>query len=95
MLGVTPPDTIALIYFALLNSATLAAFGYDKRQSRRAGARTSELTLVLLGALGGWPCGLVAMRIFRHKSIKWTFLVKFALGLIPFAAEIWLWLHWR
>ena len=92
---VTLPNTIALIYFALLNAATLLAFGLDKWRAKRASSRISESTLILMGALGGWPSGFLAMFLFRHKSAKWTFQFKYALGLIPFAAEIWLWLRWR
>jgi uncharacterized membrane protein YsdA (DUF1294 family) len=28
------------------------------------------------------------MIVFRHKTAKWTFKFKYALALIPFAAEI-------
>jgi uncharacterized membrane protein YsdA (DUF1294 family) len=35
------------------------------------------------------------MIVFRHKTAKWTFKFKYVLALIPFAAEIWAWLHWR
>jgi len=55
----------------------------------------SEFSLVLLGALGGWPGGLLGMIVFRHKTAKLTFKLKYALALIPFAVEVWAWLHWR
>jgi uncharacterized membrane protein YsdA (DUF1294 family) len=45
--------------------------------------------------LGGWPGGFLGMQLFRHKSAKWTFRLMYALALVPFAAEIWAWLHWR
>ena len=91
----TLPDTITLIYFSLINLATLLAFGLDKLRAKRASSRVSELTLILMGALGGWPSGFLAMFLFRHKSAKWTFQFKYALGLIPLAAEISLWVRWR
>ena len=34
------------------------------------------------------PGGLPGMIVFRHKTAKWTFKFKYALALIPFAAEI-------
>ena len=49
----------------------------------------------MLGALGGWPGGLLGMMVFRHKTAKWTFKFKYALAMIPFAAEVWAWFHWR
>ncbi|HEV2692114.1 MAG TPA: DUF1294 domain-containing protein [Verrucomicrobiae bacterium] len=70
-------------------------FGYDKWRASRSGSRIPELTLALLGAIGGWPGGLLGMAVFRHKTAKWTFKLKYALALLPFAAEIWAWLHWH
>ena len=89
------PDAIALIWFAALQAATLLAFGYDKWRARRSGQRVPEATLVLLGALGGWPAGLLGMNLFRHKTAKWTFQFKYATALMPFAAEVWAWWHYR
>ena len=48
-----------------------------------------------MGAMGGWPGGLAGMIVFRHKTAKWTFLLKHAPALTPFAAEVWAWHHWR
>lgn len=89
------PDSFAAVWFAAFSAATFLAFGFDKWRAGRAGQRVSEFTLALLGALGGWPGGLVGMMLFRHKTAKWTFKFKYALALIPFAAEVWAWLHWR
>lgn len=89
------PDSIAVAWLTVFNTVTLFAFGVDKWRAGRSGNRIAEMTLVLLGALGGWPGGLLGMILFRHKTAKWTFQLKYALALIPFAAEIWFWLHWR
>ena len=51
--------------------------------------------LALLSAAGGWPGGLLAMLLFRHKTAKRTFQLKFLLALIPFATGVWLWQRWR
>ena len=88
-------DSIAVAWLAVFNVVTLLAFGVDKWRAGRSGNRIAEMTLVLLGALGGWPGGLLGMILFRHKTAKWAFQLKYALALIPFAAEIWFWLHWR
>ena len=88
-------DSFALAWFAAFSVVTFLVFGFDKWRASRPGRRVPESFLVFLGALGGWPGGLFAMKIFRHKTIKRTFQLKYAVALIPFAAEVWAWLHWR
>lgn len=85
------PDTVALAWLATFSVVTFLAFGYDKWRAGRAGRRVPEMTLVLLGALGGWVGGLIGMQVFRHKTVKWTFWLKYALGLPFFVAGVWLW----
>jgi uncharacterized membrane protein YsdA (DUF1294 family) len=79
----------------VFNAAAFVAFGFDKWRATRSGRRVSEFSLALLGALGGWPGGLLGMKVFRHKTAKPSFRFKYAAALIPFVAEIWAWLHWR
>lgn len=88
-------DQFALVWFATFSAVTFLAFGFDKWRASRAGRRVPESFLILIAATGGWPGGLLGMNVFRHKTAKWTFKLKFALALIPFAAEVWAWLHWR
>jgi uncharacterized membrane protein YsdA (DUF1294 family) len=78
-----------------MNAVSFAAFGFDKWRAAKSGRRISESTLALLGASGGWPAGVIAMNLFRHKTAKWTFKLKYGLALLPFAAELWAWWHWR
>lgn len=82
--------SVAVIWFAAVSTVTLLTFGWDKWRAGRGGRRVSEFSLLLLGALGGWPGGLLGMILFHHKTAKWTFKFKYALALIPFAAAIWL-----
>jgi len=35
------------------------------------------------------------MKIFRHKTGKGTFQLKYALAVIPFAAQFWFWWRYR
>lgn len=82
--------TGSLVYFVgwlgLASGVTLALFGYDKWRSRREGShRISESTLLAASALGGWPGGLLAILVFRHKSAKPSFLMKFFVALLVFA----------
>jgi uncharacterized membrane protein YsdA (DUF1294 family) len=88
-------DSFAAVWFTAVNAMAFLSFGLDKWCAQRPGRRTPESFLALLGALGGWPGGLLGMNVFRHKTAKWTFKLKYALALIPFAAEIWAFLHWR
>lgn len=88
-------DSIAIGWFTVLSAVSFLAFGYDKWLARRGADRMAERTLVLLGALGGWPGGWIAMKVFRHKTIKGMFQIKYMLALIPFAAEVGAWLRWR
>jgi len=88
-------DQLALAWFGFWNALAFLTFAYDKWRAGRSGQRVSEMTLVLLGAMGGWPGGLIGMNVFRHKTAKWTFKFKYALALLPCAAAIWAWWHWR
>jgi uncharacterized membrane protein YsdA (DUF1294 family) len=49
----------------------------DKRKSMIGQWRTPESTLHLLELLGGWPGGLIAQRVFRHKTRKASYQVTF------------------
>ena len=89
------PAPLIVLWLSVLNTVTLLTFGFDKWRARRSGWRVPEWVLVLLGALGGWPAGFCAMRWFRHKTVKWTFQLKYGLGLIPFALELWFCFHRR
>lgn len=88
-------DQIALGWFVAWSVVAFLAFGLDKWRAGRGAERISEFTLIALAALGGWPGGWLGMILFRHKTAKWTFKLKFALALIPFAAEVWAWWRFR
>ena len=61
----------------LLNLLTAASFWIDKRRARAGGWRIPESTILLLSFLGGWPGGLLASQVLRHKTRKVSFRVKF------------------
>jgi uncharacterized membrane protein YsdA (DUF1294 family) len=88
-------DSFAGAWLIASNAVTFISFGYDKWCASRSGRRVPESFLILLGVLGGWPGGLLGMSVFRHKTAKGMFKFKYALALIPFAAEMWAWRHWR
>ena len=78
-----------------MNVCSFTAFGFDKWRAAGSVRRIPEMTLALLGAFGGWPGGIIGMKLFRHKSAKSTFKLKYGLALLPFAAEMLAWWHWR
>ena len=88
-------DSFAVVWFAAWSAAAFVAFGLDKWRAGRSKQRVPEATLALMGAVGGWAGGLLGMILFRHKTAKLTFQLKYATALLPFAAEVWAWLHWR
>ncbi len=74
--------TILIYYLLSVNLATFIAYGIDKLKARRNGAlhnkrhlsrRIPEVALLLLAALGGSPAALLAMYLFRHKTLHKKF----------------------
>ena len=68
-----------------------AAYSEDKRRAQQDKWRISEDNLHLLEMMGGWPGGLIAQCIFRHKSSKdsyqrtfWAIVILHQIG----------WLFW-
>jgi uncharacterized membrane protein YsdA (DUF1294 family) len=72
----------AAALYAVASAACFIAYALDKSAARQGRRRTPERTLLLLGLAGGWPGGLAAQQLLRHKSSKTSFLVKFWLTVI-------------
>lgn len=64
------------VILLLTNLATFAAFGIDKRKARKDRWRISEKTLLIMGRCFGGAGQLAGMRVFRHKTKKWYFVVS-------------------
>lgn len=79
---------ILLIIVLGMSCVALLLFGIDKFQARRGGRRVPEIHLCLIGALGGWPGGLLAMLLFRHKTAKGSFIAKFSVAFVIWAAGL-------
>jgi uncharacterized membrane protein YsdA (DUF1294 family)/cold shock CspA family protein len=60
---------VALAYI-VLSAVCLLAYALDKSAAIAGRWRSSEQSLLLLGLVGGWPGGLVAQQLLRHKSSK-------------------------
>lgn len=69
-------------------------YGADKQAALKKNWRVPENKLHLLDLLGGWPGGLIARQLWRHKTSKQTFVITFWLTvLINSVASFWLMRH--
>ncbi len=62
-----------LWYYAALSLVSFVGYGADKYKAVNKQFRTPEAQLHLVDLLGGWPGGLVAQQLFRHKISKKSF----------------------
>lgn len=62
---------------AAVNALAFSLYWLDKRAARADAQRTPENHLHLVALFGGWPAGLMAQRLLRHKSIKQPFQTMF------------------
>jgi len=79
---------IAAALYAVASAVCFIAYARDKSAARQGRRRTPERTLLLLGLAGGWPGGLAAQQLLRHKSSKTSFLLKFWLTVLVHLAIV-------
>ncbi len=84
----TMPPVVAGAYFAC-SVFSFLAYMRDKHAATRDAWRTPESTLHLLDLVGGWPGGLIAQRLFRHKTVKPSFQGVFWLSVLANIAGVW------
>ena len=53
------------------------AYNLDKAKAEKGRWRTQENTLLFIDLLGGWPGGLAAQHLFRHKNRKASYQIAF------------------
>lgn len=69
---------VLLLYFLIINFVLFIIAGYDKYLAIKNKRRIPENTLFLMAFLGGSVGLLLAMLLFRHKTSKPSFIVKFS-----------------
>lgn len=67
--------TILLVYLVIINAASFAVMHSDKQKAIKGKWRIPERTLLGICALGGSLGGLLAMRLFRHKTRHAAFYI--------------------
>ena len=74
---------IAVAVIALvMNTASFLLMGYDKRKARLGARRVRERTLFIAAACFGALGGVLAMKIFRHKTRPLSFRIFYPALLI-------------
>ena len=63
------------LYYLCLNLFSFAAMAWDKSLAKSRRQRIPERALLLLDLLGGSLGGMIAMYLFRHKTLHLKFRV--------------------
>ena len=71
-----------VIYLLAINLITFIAMGIDKAKSKRGSRRIPEKRLFVFAGLGGALGGIVAMKVWRHKTKHGAFVIGFPLLLL-------------
>lgn len=70
---------VLLVYFLVVNILTFFFAGYDKYVAIKRKRRIPENTLFAMASFGGSVGLLLAMLLFRHKTSKSSFIIKFSI----------------
>ena len=77
-------------YLIAINVTTFVMYGYDKFVSGTGKLRVPEKLLHVLALLGGSPAGLMAQKVFRHKTVKGSFQLAYWAIVILQVGLLWL-----
>ncbi|MEO6299117.1 MAG: DUF1294 domain-containing protein [Paracoccaceae bacterium] len=86
------PDTLGMLglslvaWLLLMNLATFVVFAVDKQRALNDEERISEMWLLSLAALGGWPAAKLAQWFFRHKTRQEPFRTMLNMVVLPLIA---------
>lgn len=72
-------------FIGVMSIAAFVTFGLDKFNAKRRGPRTPETVLLTLCFLGGGVGGWIAMGVFRHKTLHYSFTIG-----VPVSVLLWL-----
>ncbi|MFZ1875355.1 MAG: DUF1294 domain-containing protein [Chania sp.] len=70
------------VWLLLVNLLTLLVYGGDKLAACKGWQRVPEITLLLLGLIGGWLGAILGQQLFRHKTQKQPFKTYFMLSVV-------------
>ncbi|HEY0605083.1 MAG TPA: DUF1294 domain-containing protein [Herpetosiphonaceae bacterium] len=87
--------SLADLWLIVINVVAFVIYGYDKTIAGRAWTRVPERLLLLLALVGGTVGALLAMLLFRHKTSKASFGLKFLLVILLQIALIVLYYWWQ
>ena len=68
--------------YAGASALCFTLYAVDKGAARAGRERISESMLISLGFVGGWPGAIVAQQLFRHKTTKLAFRIRFWLSVV-------------
>jgi len=74
--------------YGVLSILLFAVYAVDKSAARAGRWRISERNLLLIGLLGGWPGGVIAQQVLRHKTRKRSFQWAFWATVVANAAVV-------
>lgn len=81
------------VIYPAMSVATFLLYLADKRAALDGSWRVRESTLLVAGLLGGWPGGVVAQQVLRHKNRKREFQAAFwclaVLNVAIFVLAVW------
>ncbi len=82
-----------IVIYPAMSVATFLLYLADKRAALEGTWRVRETTLLVAGLLGGWPGGVVAQQVLRHKNRKREFQAAFwclaVLNVAIFVLAVW------
>lgn len=73
---------VIFFYLMIINAVCYFMFFWDKRLAKRGRRRIREKSLFLAAVLGGSLGGLLAMYMFRHKTLHRKFKLGMPLVLV-------------
>jgi uncharacterized membrane protein YsdA (DUF1294 family) len=71
-----------VVVFAVVNAGSAVTIWWDKRRAIRGQWRIREETLLIWAVFGGWIGGIWAMRKFRHKTSKTSFIARYVVAVV-------------